>query len=237
VLHRSNTIGIAQPGSCEDRIEMRRTSPTLVVQNHRRMSSARRVLVVAALAVACSESDAPTTYGDLVFEVRAADADPTATFEGTTTLVATVGYGACLDEHYREHDEDAFTSELGKEAVAEWSASLCDPEEADDPDLVIPCEVVALEQRVGGGLTGLAATYAVTGDIAGNQLRVGPFPDEDSTSCDGGALPGLHVGTDALVGRDAEDVVIWTANAIEGTVAVVDQRAPVVVYATRVAPP
>lgn len=206
-------------------------------QNHRRMGRARRLLVLAALAPACQDSDRATTYGDLELEVRSVDKDFAATFADTATIVATVAYGSCIDEFYRDHDEDTFAGADGKDAVSEWQASLCDPETFDDDEPPIACEVVELEQRLAGGLTGLVATFSVTGEIADRFLRLGPFPDEDSADCKGGALPGLYVGADALVGRDADDVAIWTARPIEDSVAVVDQSAPVLVYATRLAPP
>ncbi len=201
------------------------------------MGRARRLLVVTALVLACSESDSPTTYGDIALEVRSVDPDAATTFADTTSVVATIAYGACLDEFYREHDEDAFTGEDGKDAVDEWRGRLCDPEMVDEDEPAIACEVVALEQRLDGGLSGLVATFSVTGEIADRVLDVGPFPDQDGADCKGGALPSLYVGADSLVGRDVDDVAIWTARPIEDSVAVVDQAAPVLVYASRLAPP
>lgn len=196
--------------------------------------SIARFFVLALGVGACGNADVDTSYGSLVLEPRANDGDAEATFAGTATIVASIGYGACLEEFYREHDADAFTGNDGKATVADWRGRLCDDESREQP---IDCDVVAIEQTIADGPSRLVVTFAVTGEIESRELMVGPLPDSDSADCSGGALAGLHVGTDALVGRDADGIEIWTAQPLAESVAVVDQDTAVVVYARRVIAP
>jgi hypothetical protein len=199
------------------------------------MGSTRRSVAVVVFLAACGGSEREPTYGGVAIVVRSAEADPAATFDATATISATLGYGACLVDFYDEHDDDAFAESEGKAIVGEWRDALCEVDEAAAP--AIACEVVGLEQHLDDGAPRLVATFSVTGEIEGRELAVGPFPDPASARCRGGALPGLHVGADALVGRDVDDVEIWRAEPTDDDIAVVDQAAPIGVYATRVPAP
>ena len=202
-------------------------------QNPPRMSRARS-FVFALVAGGCGSGDFDPSYASIVLELHASDGDADATFAGTVTIAARVGYGHCIEQYYREHEGEAFANEDGKAVVAEWNDRLCDD---DAPAQPIDCDVVAIEQTIAGGPSRLEVTYAVTGALEGRALAVGPLPDSFGADCPGGALPGLHVGADALVGRDAGGTEIWSAQPVDDTVAVVDQDTPVVLYASRRPPP
>ena len=194
-----------------------------------------RGFVFAIVVAGCGSTEGEPTYGSIVLEMRAHDGDAEATFGGTATIVATVGYGTCIEEFYREHEDDVFTGPDGEATVDEWTDRLCDEDEGSREE-PLACEVAAIEQSIEGGPSRLVVTFAVMGAVDGREAVVGPFPDAGSSACTGGALPGLHVGADAVRGLDGEGNEIWTAQPDAEGLAVVDQAEHVVVFAVRVPP-
>lgn len=194
------------------------------------------------LVVACGDSGSfDPRYGDIVLERRSADTDPDGTFVGTDRIVATIEYGACLEAFYRDRDELAFTESEGRDVVDEWRDRLCDDDALADP---ITCEVIAIEQVLDAGPPRIVVTYASArgpgGMVAGErgtELAVGPLPEGPSAQCRGGAVPEVEAGATALVGLDPDGSEIWRGGSEPATDAVVDQTAPIVIYAVRVLPP
>lgn len=187
------------------------------------------------LVAACGDdAELEPRYGDVVLERRSSDALPDTTFVGTDRIVATIEYGACLEEFYRDRDELAFTESEGRDVVDAWRDRLCDDDALADP---IACEVAAIEQVLDSGPPRIVVTYTMIAGEEGSELAVGPFPDGASAQCRGGAVPGVRVGADSLVGLDPDGSEIWRGGSQPPTEAVVDQAPPIVIYAARVLPP
>ncbi|HET6583905.1 MAG TPA: hypothetical protein VFG69_10660 [Nannocystaceae bacterium] len=192
-------------------------------------------LAIVGLAVGCGDgAPAHPRYGDVVVELRSGDSDPDATFVGTDRIVATIEYGACLEQLYRDRDELRFTESEGRDAIEEWRDRLCDDDTLADP---IACTVDAIEQVLDSGPPRSVVTYARRTGETGTELAVGPLPDGPSAQCRGGAVPEVAVGAGAVVGLDPDGSEIWRGGSEPPTEAVVDQAAPIVIYAARVLPP
>jgi hypothetical protein len=191
---------------------------------------------LAASMLACGSDDDDERHGIVKLELQPAQPvsdtfpDP---FAGTVQIVATVQYGDCLTAYYADDADRRFDGEIGSALVEEWIDRLCD--EAIDLEMPIDCTVARIDQHLDGGPAQLEVGYAVTGDLAGRQLAVGPLPNETEARCPGGALPEVHVG--AVRGLDGAGVLLWQGQSVSQTDAVVDQGAAVTIYAARVPAP
>lgn len=129
----------------------------------------------------------------------------------TTRVTATLGYGECLSQFYRDNPAERQEGDIGAADFAGadaggegWRDRLCDGSVRATPE----CEVLAIEQ----GTEHLTVEYALDG-VADNMVLVfGPLPTSATAECAGGLLPTVKViANDAIRGENADGATVWQA--------------------------
>jgi len=159
------------------------------------------------LVLACSNDD---EYGvvELEFTGRSAAS------AGTVEVAATMQYLDCLVGFYDGHPELRQDGTEGASIFAEWEGRLCDGSS-------VSCSSVEISQNLDVPVPVLTVEYAVSGDVDGRGVQVGPFPTSDTAGCQ------AEVHMRSVVGRNAEGVGVWTVESFSSADAVVGQGAPI----------
>jgi hypothetical protein len=147
-------------------------------------------------------------------------------FDGTTEVVATVHYEACLQEFYLDR-EPSFQQDGpdGEPVFADWATRLCSSF-SDSPS----CEVTSIEQSLldANQVYTLKVTFAIedASTIADREFHVGPLPLEELAGCDENVRPRVELQQSGLIGKNSEGAQIWRISTLPGSnVAVADQDA------------
>jgi hypothetical protein len=173
----------------------------------------------------------PLRHGIVRLEFARGVAESSNPFIATTQVIATVNYRDCLIAFYannlgmRQDGVDGARVFGPLSAGGEgWTDRLCDEsfEHAD-------CDVVSIVQELDVGTPKLTVTYAITGDLEGYQLLVGPLPTPEAAGCEEGTL--AEVGLGDARGTDANGDSAWLTETFDPTQAVVNQGGAIRVYA------
>jgi hypothetical protein len=176
---------------------------------------------VLVLAAACGSGDDDVLRNGYVrLEVQHAVLQEPDDQARTTTVVATLRYGECLSEFYREHPADRQEGEIGSADFSDadaggegWLDRLCDGSVRATPE----CEVLSIEQRL-EDVEQLTVRYQLDGIVDNTVLVFGPLPTAATAKCAGDSLPTVKVvASDAIRGEAADGATVWQAATFDPT--------------------
>lgn len=143
--------------------------------------------------------------------------------QGTKFVRAAVIYDECLADWLAGDGAVCQADAVEGGALhEEWHKRMCDREIYGDQ--LVDCSVASATTTYNSRGDSHFATMSVTYDLrsgGGELFVVGPFPTDAGPDCE----PTVEVG--GLMGFDGADNGLWSATAVDGTVAV-GQDAPVV---------
>lgn len=174
--------------------------------------------------------DIELTHGSITLELVRSEGAADNPYTGTTRVVATLAYQACLSEFYAAHPELAQGGEEGATIFGSglfggeaWMDRLC----KGGGDTQAECTVQEIAQDLGAKT--LRVTYAITGELEDHTLRFGPLPTTTTAGCPD---PIVRVpAMSALSGEDADGRAIWATNNLSDIDAITNQPAAVVIRA------
>jgi hypothetical protein len=162
----------------------------------------------------CSEPE-PENFGTIRIEIVPLNGD-LSILAGTTEIVATVNYEACLQDFYlTTHTTYTQDGIDGAAVFTDWQSRLC-TEFEDIP----ACEVTEIRQSLitTTDVYSLTITYKITDNdpaaLAYRELHVGPLPVEAFAACGDGLRPLVELRQPGLLGRNANGEQIWRISTL-----------------------
>jgi hypothetical protein len=169
---------------------------------------------------------AEDNHGSIRLEVAPIN-DDTTIFDGTTEVVATVQYQACLQDFYLNR-QVTYQQEGpdGAPVFEAWASRLC----SDFAD-ISDCEVIEISQTLidANAVYSLGVTMKINdaSSLAYREIHVGPLPLPAFAECDSGQQPSVEVRQSGLIGKNAGGEQIWRISALPASnTAVANQGAP-----------
>lgn len=171
--------------------------------------------LVGLVSLASCTPEEPEDFGTVRIEVSPANGD-LMILAGTTEVVATVEYGACLTDFYLNR-QPTYTKDGpdGAPVFTDFEARLC-----SDYDDIPECEITDISQTLisSNDVYRLSVTYKITNNdpasIAYREFHVGPIPVEEFAGCGEGEGALVELATSGLLGKNAQGDTIWRISTL-----------------------